>query len=109
MEWINGGAITVLILLIASYISYPKGGTRQRLEAELQQMTDNLNPNPPTKSELKQWAEDDRDTYIRAMAAFAMEESWWDKLNNRHWEQYLILNGRERVVTHNSDKTGYLD
>ena len=89
----------------------PKGKPRDQHEAELERMwREEVNPAPPTKAERAKWAKEDNETYIENMAAWATHEAHYNEFGYVDgWEDYVIDNFGNKVVTHNSEGTGSRD
>lgn len=89
----------------------PMKKSRAQHEAELEQMwREEVNPAPPTKAERARWAKENNETYIENVAAWAEHETFHDEFGNvSGWEDYVIDRYGNKVVTHNSEKTGTRD
>ena len=129
MDWIEVPPIVLFIGAIALWVVpfwLILGGTqrtdttrraprakksRAQHEKELEQMwREEVNPAPPTKAERARWAKEDNETYIENMAAWATHEAHYNEFGYVDgWQDYVIDNFGNKVVTHNSEGTGTRD
>lgn len=74
--------------------------SREQHERELQKMMEDISPSPAT---MQHWQEESRQAQIDN-APETMRSSW-----TGGWEEYIIIDGREKVMLYNSDRTGVKD